>query len=57
MNTRKIGAAAGCHPADEARFTISFGLQFFDAPPLPSSCGLLPTYYRTKTLLFSLCLF
>ena len=57
MNTREIGAAAGFYPGDEARFTISFGLQIFHRPLLPSSCGLLANYYGTKTLLSSLCLF
>ena len=56
MNTREIGAAAGFYPVDKARFTISFGLQIFHRPPL-SSCGLLASYYGTKTLLSSLCLF
>jgi len=57
MNTREIGAAAGFYPVDKARFAISFGLQIFHRLSLPSGCGLLPNYYRTKTLLSSLCLF
>ena len=57
MNTREIGAAAGFYPVDKARFTISFGLQIFYQPLLPSSCSLLPNYYGTKTQLSSLCLF
>jgi hypothetical protein len=57
MNTRKIGAAAGFYPVDDAHFTISFGLQIFYRPLLPSSCGQLPNYNGTKTLLSSLCLF
>ena len=57
MKTREIGAAAGFYPVDGARFTISFGLQIFHRPPLPSGCDLLPNYYGTKTQLCSLCLF
>jgi hypothetical protein len=56
MNTREIGTAAGFYPVDEARFTISFGLEIFHRALLPSSCGLLPNYCGTKTLLSSLCL-
>ena len=44
MYTREIGATAGFYRADEARFKISFGLQIFHRPLLPSSCGLLPNY-------------
>ena len=57
MNTREIGAAAGFYPVDEGSFTISFGLHIFYKPLLPTSCGLLPNYYGTKTLVSSLCLF
>jgi len=57
MKTREIGAAGGFYPVDGARFTISFGLQIFHRPPLPSGCDLLPNYYGTKTQLCSLCLF
>jgi hypothetical protein len=56
MNTKEIGAAAGFYPVDEARFTISFGLEIFHRALLPSSCGLLLNYCGTKTLLSSLCL-